>query len=467
MDALRAEAVRTMYAQMPTTNFAAVIITSYMVAVSLPFTPWPVVLGWAVLPLAIVVLRLWVRRRFDRAAPDDLCIGAWANAYVAQQALVGAGLGPDDAAVRPPGRAGDDRADALLPLFDRRRLGQFARLLSGRQRHAGRCPLFDHSGPAGGDRQLFLCPRRDHLGVVRRHHDRLLPDPVTARSTTACASGSRTSRWSPRSAWKRPRPTRRATRPNSPAWPSRSSSPPPGHDLRQPLYALSLFSASLDELKLDDEGRGVVGNIQDSIGVMESLFDGLLDISKLEAGVVQARLTAVSVDALFDRISQVFLPIAIARGLDLRLRSDGEWVRSDPVLLEQVVANFVSNALRNTDTGGVLGRRAPPRRSALARSVGHRSRHRRGRPRAHLRRLRPARQSAARPQQGAGPWPLDRAAGSGTDRCADRAALAARPMARALRCASRRSPRRSRPPGRCSARRAHCHCCRAMRRCRC
>ncbi len=126
------------------------------------------------------------------------------------------------------------------------------------------------------------------------------------------------------------------------------------HDLRQPLYALGLFSSSLEELKLDSGGRGVVRRIQDSIGTMESAFEGLLDLSKLEAGVVTPRLEPVGVDALFDRIDQIFGPLALERGLELRLRSDGERVTSDAVLLEQVIGNLVSNAIRATKAGGVL-----------------------------------------------------------------------------------------------------------------
>lgn len=126
------------------------------------------------------------------------------------------------------------------------------------------------------------------------------------------------------------------------------------HDLRQPLYALGLFSSALDELRLDSGGRDVVRRIQDSIGVMESSFDGLLDLSKLEAGVVKPRLGPVDVDAMFDRICQVFGPLALERGLELRLRSSGERVHSDSALLEQVIGNLVSNALRATTIGGVL-----------------------------------------------------------------------------------------------------------------
>ncbi len=126
------------------------------------------------------------------------------------------------------------------------------------------------------------------------------------------------------------------------------------HDLRQPLYALGLFSSSLEELKLDSGGRDVVRRIQDSIGTMESSFEGLLDLSKLDAGAVTPRLEPVSVDALFDRIDQIFGPLALERGLELRLRSDGERVTSDAVLLEQVISNLVSNAIRATKAGGVL-----------------------------------------------------------------------------------------------------------------
>jgi CheY-like chemotaxis protein len=87
---------------------------------------------------------------------------------------------------------------------------------------------------------------------------------------------------------------------------------------------------------------------------MESSFNGLLDLSKLDAGIVKPKLQPVEIDELFDRISQVFRPLALAHGIELRFRSDGEHVMSDPTLIEQVVGNLVANAIRATQTGGIL-----------------------------------------------------------------------------------------------------------------
>ena len=126
------------------------------------------------------------------------------------------------------------------------------------------------------------------------------------------------------------------------------------HDLRQPLHALSLFAGTLGELRLEPPARAIVHDMQESVSAMEGLFSGLLDVSRLDAGVVTPHIRPVSMDALFDRLSQCFRPIALNRGLDLRFRSDGEWVISDAVLLEQILANLVSNALQWTRRGGVL-----------------------------------------------------------------------------------------------------------------
>ena len=126
------------------------------------------------------------------------------------------------------------------------------------------------------------------------------------------------------------------------------------HDLRQPLYALGLFSGTLQSLDLPDEARTIVGHVQTNIDALEGLFSGLLDISRLEAGVVATKIEAIATDELFDRIDHYLRPMADEFGLTLRFRSDGSAVLSDSALLEQILINFGANALRNTVRGGVL-----------------------------------------------------------------------------------------------------------------
>ena len=75
------------------------------------------------------------------------------------------------------------------------------------------------------------------------------------------------------------------------------------HDLRQPLHALSLFSGSLQSLALDAEAKDVAARIQSNVAAMEKLFNGLLDISRLEAGVVQSHREPMSCQDLFDRLA--------------------------------------------------------------------------------------------------------------------------------------------------------------------
>lgn len=126
------------------------------------------------------------------------------------------------------------------------------------------------------------------------------------------------------------------------------------HDLRQPLYALSLFSESLQSLTLSKKARSIVGHMQGNLDALERLFSGLLDISRLDAGVVKAKRAPIALDVLFDRIDHYLRPLSLQLRVDLRYRSDGAVIFSDPALIEQILVNLAINALRNTERGGVL-----------------------------------------------------------------------------------------------------------------
>lgn len=125
------------------------------------------------------------------------------------------------------------------------------------------------------------------------------------------------------------------------------------HDLRQPMHALGLFIADLARKQHSEESRQLIDRIAASAEAMENLLDSLLDISKLDAGVVTASPRPFALAPLFERIENDYGPVARDRGLRLRVRPTQLWVHSDPLLFERILMNLVSNALRYTLKGTV------------------------------------------------------------------------------------------------------------------
>ncbi|TCS74092.1 signal transduction histidine kinase [Sulfuritortus calidifontis] len=126
------------------------------------------------------------------------------------------------------------------------------------------------------------------------------------------------------------------------------------HDLRQPMHAIGLFAAALQPHVTTTEGKAILDKIQASLAATESLFSTVLDVSKLDAGIITPQVGRVSVAHLLDRLRDDFQYEAASKGLRLKLRSLPLQVMSDPVLLDRILRNLVTNALRYTDRGGIL-----------------------------------------------------------------------------------------------------------------
>ncbi len=126
------------------------------------------------------------------------------------------------------------------------------------------------------------------------------------------------------------------------------------HDLRQPMHAIGLFVGSLRSKIHYPEVRQIVDKIQASVTAMEALFFDLLDISRLDAGTVVANVRSVCVAEMFDRVALEFGPQAQDKGIQLNVIRSTATVKSDPVLLNRIVNNLVSNAIRYTREGRVL-----------------------------------------------------------------------------------------------------------------
>jgi signal transduction histidine kinase/CheY-like chemotaxis protein len=349
----RAEAVRTLYVQMRISAWSAIVTSVYMVGTAAPYTDWRVIAAWAGVQLMTQLGREGLIRAWRRRARTDSETARWARLYTGYMVITGSLWGSTIYLFAHPGEpitvaltmcclyavaAGSVPANAYNPPGVFALVGCMFAPIVVRLLATGRLEyvLLGLASGLYAVAMFGMCKTQARTleeGFRIRFENRALVDAL--RDQTAQANDAR-------------RGAELASLAKSQFLAAAS------HDLRQPLYALSLFSASLDALKLDEGGRAVVANIQDSIGAMESLFDGLLDFSKLEAGAITPRFSAIPVDDLFDRLCQYFHPIALASGLDLRFRSDGEFVRSDAALLEQVLGNLISNALRYTPRGGVL-----------------------------------------------------------------------------------------------------------------
>jgi PAS domain S-box-containing protein len=132
------------------------------------------------------------------------------------------------------------------------------------------------------------------------------------------------------------------------------------HDLLQPLNAARLFSSALNaQPPQEPQARQLAERVDSALRNAEELLDGLLDISRLDTGVLQPEPASFAVADLCASLQEQFAPLAAARGLQLRVRCPDAWLHSDRALLRRILQNFLANALRYTPVGGVLlaGRR--------------------------------------------------------------------------------------------------------------
>ncbi len=128
------------------------------------------------------------------------------------------------------------------------------------------------------------------------------------------------------------------------------------HDLRQPLHAIALFGAALENELREHHGSHNAQRLMRAVNALGNSLDTMLDVSRLDAGVVTPDLAPVSLDAMLRSLNHMFAAQAEQRQLQLRMRASGLWVRSDPQLLYRMLSNLVDNALKYTAEGGVAVR---------------------------------------------------------------------------------------------------------------
>jgi len=126
------------------------------------------------------------------------------------------------------------------------------------------------------------------------------------------------------------------------------------HDLRQPLHAIGLFGASLERTLRGQPGHPTALHLQQAVQAMQASLGAMLDISRLDAGVVAAERRPLPLQPLLLSLHHSLLQRAQDKGIELRIRASDLTVQSDPVMLERLLGNLVENAVKYTHRGGVL-----------------------------------------------------------------------------------------------------------------
>jgi len=125
------------------------------------------------------------------------------------------------------------------------------------------------------------------------------------------------------------------------------------HDLRQPLQSISIYLAVLKRQLDSPASREISDKMGNSIGIMTEMLNALLDITKLDSGSVVSERQDFAVHSLMQKIVNENLPHAEEKSLELRCVESSHVINSDPALLERIVENFVTNAIRYTESGHV------------------------------------------------------------------------------------------------------------------
>jgi len=126
------------------------------------------------------------------------------------------------------------------------------------------------------------------------------------------------------------------------------------HDLRQPLHAMQMYITALQQKVKDKDTLKIVSDI-DAVSISTGrLLNAILDVSQLEAGAVQPQIEDFPIQEILHRVARGFKPMSSRKGIALHIVPSSAYVRSDPILLEQIIGNFIANAIRYTETGRVL-----------------------------------------------------------------------------------------------------------------
>lgn len=126
-----------------------------------------------------------------------------------------------------------------------------------------------------------------------------------------------------------------------------------GHDLRQPLSSLGLYLAQL-KLNENDSNKPIIEKTKLTLKSLNKMFESMLDMARLDAGTIKTKKMNIELNILFQSLQEEFELLAANKGLEIRNRCHDQYIYSDPVLLESILRNLLTNAIKFTEKGKIL-----------------------------------------------------------------------------------------------------------------
>lgn len=350
---VRAEQIRTVYQHSPTTTIGSLAAGALLVWLMWGYVATPILLGWFAVLCAHQMVRIYHFVTWKRSAPTHEQMDAWGRRYWFATASAGLIWGASGWLLYVPDSTSHEALLALLLM------GMAAVSTGGLSAY---WPGFITLVPlmltpfivrvlveSGTSAPWLSLPTAIALGVALsfgRTVNRAIAESFEKRFENADLVEALRRQKSIADAARVQAET--ANRAKTQFFAAAS------HDLRQPLHALGLFASALSEKIKEPDVLHVVHSINASVGALEGLFNELLDISKIDAGAIKAQPQVFALGRLFERLRMDFEPEAFERGLKLSIRPCALWVDSDPLLVERILRNLLTNAMRYTQSGGVL-----------------------------------------------------------------------------------------------------------------
>ena len=343
-----AEAMRSLYTQTPSILVGNAVGVALVLAIFWPFAPWHTLLAWAVAGMVLWMLRLGHWARFIRQPEVSAhTLLAWRRSWMALVLALGSVWG---VAVWVFWGLGDAYRQLALILIVYAYCLASVQLLSTQPRVflAFLCVLLLPTVVrVASDPQLTWRWQLAGVMVLLFAITWLLGRHFAAALHQAIVLKTRTEELASQLQVEKAQ-AEAASRAKTQFFAAAS------HDLRQPLHAMALFGEALRLRSKDAEALRLIDSINESVDALEGLFGELLDITRIDSGGVEVKPAQVAMSDVFARLRLSFEPAAFEKGLMLRFHGHHHHAYADSLLIERMLRNLVSNAIRYTDHGGVV-----------------------------------------------------------------------------------------------------------------